>query len=130
MLRDAVVGLGHIAQAAVLPASPMPDGIRVFVAVVGDDSAKRKALSRTTGSTAHLPTTITTRFSSSQTPCILLPNSLHAEYTVGAARAGMHVLCEKPTAVTADECHRMIDIRNEHGVKLMVATGYISKRST
>ena len=40
---------------------------------------------------------------------IALPNSLHAEYTIRAARAGVHVLCEKPMAVTVDECQRMID---------------------
>ena len=52
---------------------------------------------------------------------IALPNSLHAEYTVRAAEAGVHVLCEKPMAVTIDECQRMIDACEENRVKLMIA---------
>ena len=46
---------------------------------------------------------------------------MHAEYTIRAARAGVHVLCEKPMAVTVDECERMIDACREHRVKLMIA---------
>jgi predicted dehydrogenase len=40
---------------------------------------------------------------------IALPNALHAEYTVRAARAGKHVLCEKPMAVTVEQCEQMIE---------------------
>jgi predicted dehydrogenase len=46
---------------------------------------------------------------------------MHAEYTVRAANAGVHVLCEKPMAVTADECERMIAACREAHVKLMIA---------
>ena len=46
---------------------------------------------------------------------------MHAEYTIRAARAGVHVLCEKPMAVTADECEQMIDACRENDVKLMIA---------
>ena len=52
---------------------------------------------------------------------IALPNSMHAEYTIRAARAGVHVLCEKPMAVTADECEQMIAACRENHVKLMIA---------
>ena len=52
---------------------------------------------------------------------IALPNSQHCEYTVRAAEAGIHVLCEKPMAVTEEECEKMIDAANSSGVKLMVA---------
>ncbi len=52
---------------------------------------------------------------------IALPNSLHAEYAIRAANAGVHVLCEKPLAVTAEECERMIEACREHRVRLMVA---------
>jgi glucose-fructose oxidoreductase len=46
---------------------------------------------------------------------------MHAEYAVRAARAGVHVLCEKPMAVTAAECERMIRACRERRVKLMIA---------
>src|SRR6185503_19272759 len=49
------------------------------------------------------------------------PNSMHAEYAIRAASAGVHVLCEKPMAVTADECERIIDACRENQVKLMIA---------
>jgi hypothetical protein len=42
---------------------------------------------------------------------IALPNSMHAEYTIRAARAGVHVLCEKPMTVTVDECRRIAACR-------------------
>jgi glucose-fructose oxidoreductase len=52
---------------------------------------------------------------------IALPNHLHREYTERAARAGVHVLCEKPLAVTEEDCLAMIQACEENGVKLMVA---------
>jgi glucose-fructose oxidoreductase len=52
---------------------------------------------------------------------IATPNSEHAEYAVRAAKAGKHVLCEKPLAVTQEECHRMIKAARQADIKLMTA---------
>ena len=52
---------------------------------------------------------------------ISLPNSLHAEWTIAAARAGKHVFCEKPLAVTAEEGRRMAAACGEAGVLLFEA---------
>lgn len=52
---------------------------------------------------------------------IVLPNSMHAEFTIRALKAGKHVLCEKPMAVTAEECRRMIDAAKEADRKLGIA---------
>lgn len=51
---------------------------------------------------------------------IVLPNSLHAEYTIRAAHAGKHVLCEKPMAVSVAECEAMIAACRRARVKLMI----------
>jgi predicted dehydrogenase len=55
---------------------------------------------------------------------IPLPNHLHAAWTIAAARAGKHVLCEKPLALTADEAQTMVDACAAEGVLLMEAFMY------
>jgi predicted dehydrogenase len=50
-----------------------------------------------------------------------LPNSMHCEYTVRAAQAAKHVLCEKPMAISSAECRKMIDACRQAKVKLMIA---------
>ena len=50
-----------------------------------------------------------------------LPNGMHCEWTIKAAEAGKHILCEKPLAVTAEECQRMIDAANANNVVLVEA---------
>lgn len=51
---------------------------------------------------------------------IVLPPSMHAEYVIRAANAGKHVWCEKPMALTAAECHSMIDACARNKVKLSI----------
>ena len=55
---------------------------------------------------------------------IPLPNHQHAEWTIKAAEAGKHILCEKPLAMTADVAQSMVDASREHGVLLMEAFMY------
>ncbi len=121
-IRYAVVGLGHIAQVAVLPAFAHAGRNSRLVAVVSDDGAKRKLLGRK----YQLDRTYSydeydACLDQVDAVYIALPNSLHAEYTIRAARKGVHVLCEKPMAITAGECRRMIDACDRHRVKLMIA---------
>lgn len=120
-VRYAVVGLGHIAQNAVLPAFAHARN-STLAALVSDDTRKLKTLAK--------QYRVQDTFSYDEyEEClenvdavyIALPNSMHAEYTIRAANAGVHVLCEKPMAVTVDECEQMIDACIEANVKLMIA---------
>jgi predicted dehydrogenase len=56
---------------------------------------------------------------------VILPNAMHAEYSIRAAQAGKHVMCEKPMAVSSAECRQMIDASAKAGKKLMI--GYRSR---
>jgi predicted dehydrogenase len=51
---------------------------------------------------------------------VVLPNSMHAEYTIRAAQAGKHVLCEKPMANSVEDCQTMIDACKKANRKLMI----------
>jgi glucose-fructose oxidoreductase len=121
MVRYAVVGLGHIAQVAVLPAFAHATRNSKLAALVSDDPAKRRALSRKYRVPGFGYDEYDDALERVDAVYIALPNSMHAEYAIRAARKRVHVLCEKPLAVTAEECERIIEACREHGVRLMVA---------
>jgi predicted dehydrogenase len=122
-LRFAVVGQGYFSQTAVLPAFKHARSCEL-VALFSDDQAKREKLRRKYQAAFALPYEEYDDFLRSgevQAVYIAVPNHLHRDYTVRAARAGVHVLCEKPMAVTVAECEQMIDACAENRVKLMIA---------
>ena len=123
-VRYAVVGLGHIAQAAVLPAFKHARRNSVLAALVSGEEKKLQQLGRRYGVKRLCSyDDVDELFASGEIDAvyIALPNDMHKEYTVRAARAGLHVLCEKPMAVTASECEEMIAATREANVKLMIA---------
>jgi len=52
---------------------------------------------------------------------VVTPNGLHAEHTLKAAKAGKHVLCEKPMETTSEKCQQMIDVCKKAGRQLAIA---------
>lgn len=113
--------MGHIAQVAVLPAFKHARRNSRLVAIVSDDRTKRLELSKKYKVDAYTYDEYETCLEQVDAVYIALPNSMHAEYTIRAAKAGVHVLCEKPMAVTVEECQRMIDACSRGNVKLMIA---------
>lgn len=122
-VRYAVVGLGSIAQAAILPAFRHVPNARL-AALVSDDPKKRTSLGerydveRTCG---YADYDALLESGDVDAVYVALPNDLHADYAIRAARAGVHVLCEKPLAVTERECEAMIRACRQNDVKLMTA---------
>lgn len=123
-IRYAVVGQGYIAQIAVLPAFEHARRNSELVALFSDDPAKKSALGKKYGvSQTYGYDEYESRLKSENIDAvyIALPNNMHCGYAVRAAHCGVHVLCEKPMAVTERECETMIQAAERNRVKLMIA---------
>lgn len=123
-IRYAVVGLGYIAQAAVLPAFRTARRNSRLTAFVSDDPVKMKILGKKYGVGLFYSYDRYDELLASgavDAVYIALPNNMHREFSVRAANAGLHVLCEKPMAMTEAECKDMINAARRHGVRLMIA---------
>ena len=119
-IRYGVIGLGHIAQVAVLPAFAHARRNSQLVAVVSGDATKRREIGRRYKLETFSYEQFDECLAHVDAVYIALPNSMHAEYTIRAARAGVHVLCEKPMAPTEAECMQMIRACEQRHVKLMI----------
>jgi predicted dehydrogenase len=122
-VRYAVVGLGHIAQVAVLPAFQHAQDSEL-VALVTEDPTKARQLSKK----YCLPAVYSyeqyqdcVQSGEIDAVYIALPNSMHRDYSVAASNAGIHVLCEKPMAIDEKQCEEMIRAAERNQTKLMVA---------
>ena len=123
-VRFAVIGQGHFAQSAILPAFANARACQL-TALFSDDATKLRALKKKYGVEYALPYDQfvrvpgdAARSTPSTSPC---PNDLHAAFTESAAGAGVHVLCEKPIAASSAQAERMIAACERGGVKLMIA---------
>jgi predicted dehydrogenase len=119
----AVVGLGHFAEHAVLPGFRDSRKARLVALVSGDErKAKRLAKKFGAGDSYHY-NNYKQCLDNPQVEAVYIAtnNGTHAEFTVAAAAAGKHVLCEKPMATNVAECQQMIDACRAHRVHLMIA---------
>jgi predicted dehydrogenase len=123
-LRFAVVGLGHIAQAAVLPAFRHARSHVELTALVSGTQAKLKQLCtryRVKHSASYADADKLFDSGAIDAVYIATPNTEHTQWVIRAAEAGLHVLCEKPLATSVRDCERMIDACERNNVKLMTA---------
>jgi predicted dehydrogenase len=123
-VRYAVIGLGHIAQVAVLPAFEHARENSELVALVSSDPKKLRTLGKRydvplLGSYDDIGEILSKGLVDAA--YLAVPNHLHRDMTLQLAKLGVHVLCEKPMAMTSSDCEAMIRAADEHDVKLMVA---------
>jgi predicted dehydrogenase len=119
----AVVGLGHFAERAVLPGFGGSRKARL-VALVSSDAAKARRLAKKFGaSECYTYDTYAQCLANPLVEAVYVAtnNSTHAAFTVKAAAAGRHVLCEKPMATSVAECREMLEACRAHNVRLMIA---------
>jgi predicted dehydrogenase len=123
-IRYAVVGLGWIAQESVLPAFAHAKKNSELAALVSNDREKLEKLGKKYKVT-HLYSYDEydgcLKSGHIDAVYIALPNNMHHEYTIRAAKAGIHILCEKPMAMNSNECQEMIEEAKNNNVKLMIA---------
>jgi predicted dehydrogenase len=120
----AVIGLGQIAG-HFLPGVGLTTNSRITALVSGHPEKAARIAAQ-----YDVPTTSIYNYENfdeiARNPAIdavyvALPNSMHAEYTIRAAKAGKHVLCEKPMATSVSDCEAMIAACKAANVKLMIA---------
>ncbi len=121
-IRYAVVGLGHLTQVAVLPAFKTARNSRLVALISGDPKKEYKLARMYDVDRLYSYEQFEECLSQGvDAVYIVLPNHMHCEFAVRAARAGAHVLCEKPMAVSSEECRKMIAAARENKRKLMIA---------
>ncbi|WP_071885803.1 Gfo/Idh/MocA family protein [Hymenobacter sedentarius] len=121
----ALVGLGHLTLEELLPAFAHCKHAKL-VALVSGDADKMGKIARQYGIKSSSCYSYQTYDQLKNNPeveviYIVLPNSMHAEFTVRGAQAGKHILCEKPMANSVKECEEMIAACKKAGKKLMIA---------
>jgi predicted dehydrogenase len=123
-IRYAVIGQGFFSQVAILPAFRNARANSELVALVSDDPVKLKKL----GAMYHAKKLCSydqydelLKSGEIDAVYIALPNDMHGDYAIRAARAGIHVLCEKPMEVTSLRAIEMMDVAEECDVRLMIA---------
>jgi predicted dehydrogenase len=123
-IRYIVVGLGNIAQVAVLPAFAHAKDDCELVGLVSSDAQKLEELSNRYHvgySSSYDQFEVTARLAQADAVYLSVPNAMHRELTERAAAIGLHVLCEKPMATSVEDCEAMIEATRAAGVQLMVA---------
>jgi predicted dehydrogenase len=122
-LRMGIIGVGGIAQARHIPAF-LKFSNQVTIEAISDvNEATAKAVADQFN-ISKVYSNYRDMFQEVDAVTICTPNKFHAEITIAALEAGLHVLCEKPMAMTPEECQAMMDAAESSGKVLAIAYHY------
>jgi xylose dehydrogenase (NAD/NADP) len=128
-LRMGILSTANIAKAFV--SGVRPSSTVTVTAVASRDAAKAERFAREVGiARSHGSYESLLTDPEIDAVYIPLPNSLHAEWSIRAAEAGKHVLCEKPLSATAAEARAMFESARKHGVHLREGYPYRAQPQT
>ncbi|MBY6036499.1 Gfo/Idh/MocA family oxidoreductase [Fictibacillus nanhaiensis] len=123
MLRVGIIGAGGIAQGRHIPAFQQL-GDKAKVTAISDVNVE---VAKTAALKFHVPNYFTSyveMWPHVDAVVICTPNKFHREITIAALNAGKHVLCEKPMAMTVEECSEMVEAEKRSGKVLSIAYHY------
>jgi predicted dehydrogenase len=120
-VRVGLVGAGGIAGAHLRGYTAIPDEVRVVAVADVDEGHARERAEQAGGARAFGDLAALLAGAEVDAVDICLPHHLHADAIVAAARAGKHILCEKPLCLTEEEADRVADEVGRAGVTLMCA---------
>ncbi|MFC6603798.1 Gfo/Idh/MocA family protein [Ectobacillus funiculus] len=115
-----VIGCGSIAQHRHLPEYAANAHVEI-VAVCDINEERAKKTAEKYGATAYTSYEELVKSGTVDAVSVCTPNYLHAPISIAALEAGLHVLCEKPMAISQKEAEDMIAAANASGKKLMIA---------
>lgn len=122
-LRMGMIGVGGIAQSRHIPAYQKLQDI-VTVEAVSDINTQRAEEAAEHFGVPQVFSDYHDMFPHIDAVTICTPNKFHAEIAIAALNAGVHVFCEKPMAMTPEECQAMIDAAEKSGKVLSIAYHY------
>ncbi|MEI2401099.1 Gfo/Idh/MocA family protein, partial [Paenibacillus phytohabitans] len=121
-LRIGIIGAGGIAQGRHIPAfQQLTDVTITAICDVNEETAKRVAEKYQISSVF---TQYQEMFAEVDAVVVCTPNKFHAEISIAALDAGVHVLCEKPMAMSTEECEMMVEASHRSGKVLAIAYHY------
>jgi predicted dehydrogenase len=123
IVRYAVVGLGYIAQSAILPSFKNAKKNSQLVALVSGNEEKLRVLGKKYRiKNCYLYSEFEQCLKSGEIDAIYIatPNDHHRSIMEIAAQYKVHVLCEKPMAVTVRDCESMIEVAKANNIKMMI----------
>jgi len=123
-VRWGVISTANIGRAAMIPALQAAGNGELLAVASRDEERGREFASRLSIPRAYGSYQALLDDAEIDAIYIPLPNSLHCEWTIRAAEAGKHILCEKPLALNASEAQKMAGAARAHGVLLMESFMY------
>ncbi len=122
-VRYAIVGLGDIAQEAMMPGVAHTGNSEITALVTGDAAKAKSLAERYKVSAIYDYAQFDNLLSYGTIDAIYLatPNWRHAEFAVPALKAGVHVLLEKPMEISVAKCNEILEAQKQSSAKLMIA---------
>ena len=118
-----MIGVGGIAQSRHIPAFLQLND-RCEITALSDINTERARETADKYNIPHVFADYHDLFSQVDAVCICTPNKFHAEITIAAFEAGVHVLCEKPMALSTEECEKMVAASKKADKVLAIAYHY------